>query len=481
MNNLTTRKIVLGMLITLVLAFSVQGIADAQLTLGKTSGDLQLKQRDQTGQARSNFSPLVFSVNGLDTTVEATETEVDVSENTIFYHHVDRKDLYATSSGTLVDSNNRDAYVRNDTGRLVVVVSGTTPPASPATSQLVVSGAANSAIAAVSSPSSNPFRISDSKLYHLNTLIVAKKTKTVNVDLQDLLTITYMGGGAQVTQITGVSEVSSTSSLTLSNNEKINLYEVSDLDGQERTGVRIYETLTRSSISMSFSFTGLGEHTVEVSHALGSTVSTNTAGDGSNGLPDNTVLAKAPPNTANLITFTVYAVKQTSEYDTSTFTAQAAHDVTYGSELKSITVTLSDNGDLWVPVVFDVVDGRGQLFEVEHEIDTTPGRTLEATTGADTSVTVLLQPRGGTNKVLVSLPRTTEQQEITYFYGGIHLKYVSGGLQNSTPDDTQRGNFGTQLAEPFIVQVLDRSNGLSRDGRPVAGQGRYIFNYKSYK
>ena len=29
MNNLTTRKIVLGMLMALVLAFSVQGIADA--------------------------------------------------------------------------------------------------------------------------------------------------------------------------------------------------------------------------------------------------------------------------------------------------------------------------------------------------------------------------------------------------------------------------------------------------------------------
>ena len=42
MNNLTTRKIVLGMLMALVLAFSVQGIADA-LTLSKTSGDLQTK------------------------------------------------------------------------------------------------------------------------------------------------------------------------------------------------------------------------------------------------------------------------------------------------------------------------------------------------------------------------------------------------------------------------------------------------------
>ena len=42
MNNLTTRKIVLGMLMVLVLAFSVQGIADA-LTFNTTTrtGDLQ--------------------------------------------------------------------------------------------------------------------------------------------------------------------------------------------------------------------------------------------------------------------------------------------------------------------------------------------------------------------------------------------------------------------------------------------------------
>ena len=42
MNNLTTRKIVLGMLMALVLTFSVQGIADA-LTFSRpsNSGDLQ--------------------------------------------------------------------------------------------------------------------------------------------------------------------------------------------------------------------------------------------------------------------------------------------------------------------------------------------------------------------------------------------------------------------------------------------------------
>ena len=41
MNNLTTRKIVLGMLMTLVLAFSVQGIADALTFKKSRTGDLQ--------------------------------------------------------------------------------------------------------------------------------------------------------------------------------------------------------------------------------------------------------------------------------------------------------------------------------------------------------------------------------------------------------------------------------------------------------
>ena len=42
MNNLTTRKIVLGLLMVLVLAFSVQGIAQALTRLSRApKGDLQ--------------------------------------------------------------------------------------------------------------------------------------------------------------------------------------------------------------------------------------------------------------------------------------------------------------------------------------------------------------------------------------------------------------------------------------------------------
>ena len=60
MNTLTTRKIVLGMLMTVVLAFSVQGIADAQ-TVTETSGDHQ-----NAPVGRKFAKPLVFSVKGVE-------------------------------------------------------------------------------------------------------------------------------------------------------------------------------------------------------------------------------------------------------------------------------------------------------------------------------------------------------------------------------------------------------------------------------
>ena len=65
MNNLTTRKIVLGMLMALVLTFSVQGTADAQ-TFTEKSGDHQF-----ASPGNNLGSPLVFSV----TDIEADETE----------------------------------------------------------------------------------------------------------------------------------------------------------------------------------------------------------------------------------------------------------------------------------------------------------------------------------------------------------------------------------------------------------------------
>ena len=81
MSNLTTRKIVLGLLMVLVLAFSVQGIADA-LTLRISSGDLTTVAPNQTFTLR-------FSVLGqrspqaqFSNTSRGNATDIEYADNT---------------------------------------------------------------------------------------------------------------------------------------------------------------------------------------------------------------------------------------------------------------------------------------------------------------------------------------------------------------------------------------------------------------
>ena len=80
MSNLTTRKIVLGLLMALVLAFSVQGIADAGVTLSKssstsTSGDFQTEIK-----GRRLSKPFVFTVGRVNKAVEDDPSTSNVIE-----------------------------------------------------------------------------------------------------------------------------------------------------------------------------------------------------------------------------------------------------------------------------------------------------------------------------------------------------------------------------------------------------------------
>ena len=63
MNNLTTRKIVLGLLMALVLVFSVQGIADALTLTRRTSDDLKTVRRGDQFTIRFNVSDLTATTS----------------------------------------------------------------------------------------------------------------------------------------------------------------------------------------------------------------------------------------------------------------------------------------------------------------------------------------------------------------------------------------------------------------------------------
>ena len=84
MKNLTTRKIVLGLLMVLVLAFSVQGIADA-LTFGTTrTGDLQTRVRGQDFSVTFTVDPVTEARKSAYTGYTATYTQ-----NGVTYYYID--------------------------------------------------------------------------------------------------------------------------------------------------------------------------------------------------------------------------------------------------------------------------------------------------------------------------------------------------------------------------------------------------------
>ena len=123
MNNLTTRKIVLCMLMALVLVFSVQGTADAITGLTRGSGDLQLYAPGQ------NFT-VSFSV-GVQTpvikagykAVPGTDTDgnaVTIGANTPYY-----EDTGATGYQNELQVSYADAY-NYDQEAIDIAVAGAT-------------------------------------------------------------------------------------------------------------------------------------------------------------------------------------------------------------------------------------------------------------------------------------------------------------------------------------------------------------------
>ena len=92
MNNLTTRKIVLGMLMALVLVFSVQGTADAITKFTRGSGDLKLYAPDQDFKVS-------FSVSLQDRVVD---TPADTANDIAATYHYDNEGINIGVTGASI-------------------------------------------------------------------------------------------------------------------------------------------------------------------------------------------------------------------------------------------------------------------------------------------------------------------------------------------------------------------------------------------
>ena len=117
MNNLTTRKIVLGLLMTLVLAFSVQGIADAfTVTASSTSNEFILVSSTGTALNRSFTFGITFDSTqvsqGSSTTVTITPPPIDdgVTLTSFTVSGLTDTDDNSTNSTVSVDPTRTSAY-----------------------------------------------------------------------------------------------------------------------------------------------------------------------------------------------------------------------------------------------------------------------------------------------------------------------------------------------------------------------------------
>ena len=107
MNNLTTRKIVLGLLMALVLAFSVQGTADALTFSTSRTGDLQTVREDREFRIRFSVSLRSASIKSGYKRTPAGEVDTGVATTT-YYEDTGDSGYQAETQVVYAEAHNYD-------------------------------------------------------------------------------------------------------------------------------------------------------------------------------------------------------------------------------------------------------------------------------------------------------------------------------------------------------------------------------------
>ena len=113
MNNLTTRKIVLGLLMVLVLAFSVQGTADAITLLDRVSGDLQLPVLPD-GAFSVTFSAALQDQATVNANYQAVPSNHAAVQGLTGSYYYDSSLYYVSAVAPIPNTNNLSALTSRD-------------------------------------------------------------------------------------------------------------------------------------------------------------------------------------------------------------------------------------------------------------------------------------------------------------------------------------------------------------------------------
>ena len=229
MNNLTTRKIVLGMLMALVLAFGVQGIADAYTIRRKSSDDLEI--RDQGDRDTFQVS---FSVDDVETSDELRIPDFDsltlekIGSSTVISDHQDAVVLEAELEDTAED------YLLLKDGSYTLTYS-VDSDATPGPKTLIIPGGGGSALNFTVYVVAEAARTNATKVVIGENIddsngieyeVRGSQHQLIHINAADNLPVTIKvsgGGRVYVREETGNRETSETTSLTTSSNAPVRL------------------------------------------------------------------------------------------------------------------------------------------------------------------------------------------------------------------------------------------------------------------
>ena len=441
MNNLTTRKIVLGTLMTLVLAFSVQGIADA-LTFGTSrSGDLQ------TASEQQDFR-ITFSVSlGSNSTAIMNDAGKLVSDDdltridSLGYPVFDADDgnVYRTTSTTVSDlgTGGRD------------VVTGARPTYSDET----------------------PLADNEN-----GTLYVDDDGKVVNADGEDVYVRTGTGTRPDNNDTDDTADDTADDRYRYTRATANPAAKVADAKGRfHYNAEQVTITLTGNESAL---ITKVGnvniipsdEHTLMETATGGKqlssrnttlTLSAITAGETTITIADTTPEEDRPGDAAPSITFTVYVVDDrdttatVAEWGFIGLTSNLYRNGGIDSADEAITEAREEDD---VRVEYKVVTGSGRLYVQKARGGVTYKGSAVRTLSTSSAAEVRLDMNSSTNVVEASISGVAPTIGI-FIFGHPNVAIVASS-------NNQEGVFNGRLDDPLVVKVTD-GKGKAIPGLPA--------------
>ena len=524
MNNLTTRKIVLGILMTLVLAFSVQGTAEAITKFTKTSStDNQVVSKDQPFTIRFSVSlqgNTTLIKDGALKLIKDSGTDGGAANHRIsssgylVFDATDGNEYRTIPSAALANLElvvdprpeysaagtpaagtyyvERNKNVIDSAGKAVYVQTGGGNPASKwvytrATAEPhasltdIINGTKYSQVA--TNPSGDLVvdprpEYSAAGTPAADTYYVDSKKRVVDSDGKAVYIRTGDGNPASKWVYT---RATAEPNLIVPNANRYHYNEESiSITGSGGAGTIIF-TKGRTEV------TGLSEDAEESDERLSASISLSCQADEAGvytiTIRDTTDQRDRPVGSleAENITFTITVLQDANTARAGTLSGLSDEIVReFGTIDLMATVTATNGGSaVNVRVEFEITRGPGSL-SAENTIGSKTSKKLstvtdgnEIATDGNEIATVTLDPKKGTNHVrawIFGNPPGTEGKftEGIYIYRWASLNKVSGDSGDSgDPQLNQKGPVSSRLEEPFVVQLFDSTGRTTIPGAEI--------------